>query len=81
MMADTGDIEHGPGSVITVFKTPGTFTLTPVLKEWLRVLVDKLTARGYTSGSPETTTLVIRAASERPAFESLRWQRRWTSSL
>ena len=43
-MADTGDIEHGPGHCITVFKTPGTFTVTPKLTQHLNAIVDQACA-------------------------------------
>ncbi len=51
LTADTGDIEHGPGGLITVFKTPGTFTLTPALRAWLRTIVDALATLGYRSAA------------------------------
>ena len=46
-VADTGDIEHGPGQLITLFKTPGTVHMTPRLQEWLHDIVMQLVALGY----------------------------------
>mmetsp|Transcript_88392 Transcript_88392/g.250515 ORF Transcript_88392/g.250515 Transcript_88392/m.250515 type:complete len:515 (+) Transcript_88392:76-1620(+) len=52
VMADTGDIEHADGlDAITVFKTPGTFMLTPVLKDFLRRVAGKLSEVGYKSAA------------------------------
>ena len=51
LMADTGDIEHGPNEVITVFKTPGTFTITPRLRKWLLEVSEALVALGYRSAA------------------------------
>ena len=56
IVADSGDIGHGDIEVattpkITLFKTPGTFTITPRLKEWLRGIVDGLMRLGYRSAA------------------------------
>mmetsp|Transcript_21317 Transcript_21317/g.44251 ORF Transcript_21317/g.44251 Transcript_21317/m.44251 type:complete len:496 (+) Transcript_21317:3-1490(+) len=52
VMADTGDIEKAPGTdAITLFKTPGTFMLTPALKAWLHAVAGQLAKCGYKSGA------------------------------
>jgi len=54
VVADTGDIEKsGKNGVpwITLFKTPGTFTLTPKLKSWLEAVAAQLSERGFRSGA------------------------------
>lgn len=66
-MADTGDIEHGPGQLITVFKTPGTFTITPKLQAWLRQVVGGITKFGYKSAAMDVE--FVRCVGEEEQYE------------
>jgi len=64
LMADTGDIEHGPKQVITIFKTPGTFTITPVLREWLAGVVERLVQLGYKTAAMDVEFVRLQGAGE-----------------
>jgi len=66
-LADTGDIEHGPGQLITVFKTPGTFTLTRTLRTWLRVIVQALVRLGYACAAMDIE--FVRLEGDEEAYE------------
>ena len=52
ILADTGDVEHRQGGhEITLFKTPGTFAITPTLQAFLDAKVALLHQAGYTGGA------------------------------
>jgi len=64
-IADTGNIEHGPQGQATVFRTPATVTLTPVLREFLKGVVDKLVAKGYKGAAMDIEFLRLAGDKER----------------
>jgi len=66
-MADTGDIEHGPKGAITLFKTPGTFRFTPVLRKWLNDMAGKLIGAGYKGAAMDVE--FMRVAGEEESYQ------------
>mmetsp|Transcript_27209 Transcript_27209/g.84674 ORF Transcript_27209/g.84674 Transcript_27209/m.84674 type:complete len:500 (+) Transcript_27209:132-1631(+) len=65
VMADTGDIEKGEGTNnITLFKTPGTFTLTPALKGWLHGVAGRLAELGFKSGAMDIEFMRLNGDAE-----------------
>ena len=76
-VADTGDIEHGPGGCITVFKAPGTFTLTSKLRAWMKEkVVEPLVALGYRSAAMDIE--FVRLQGEEEAYELIEINSRYS---
>lgn len=75
--ADTGDIEHSKGGdAITLFKTPGTFTLTPILTAWLRRLSEQMVSLGYKSAAMDIEFMRLNSAEE--AYELIEINSRYS---